>query len=198
MQNNANGILMSMSNAQHLSPSTPDFSDEIELTTDDLRQLVSFAVACAQKVLPIYEQHMPDDLRPRQAIQAATVFAASGSRSNALRMAGLAAFKASGSALNPAAKEAAKAATQAVGAAYLHPIAKAHQVEHILGAASHAARAAELQAGDDPEIAAQFCQWTIDHAPATVRTVLASYPNAPAGGGRSGELLRLIDSALRP
>jgi hypothetical protein len=40
-------------------------------------------------------------------------------------------------------------------AAYLHPLADAHQVKHILGAAAHAARAAELVAGDDRDVGAE-------------------------------------------
>ena len=37
-----------------------------------------------------------------------------------------------------------RAAGHAVGAAFLHPLAKATQVKHILGSAAHAARAFEL------------------------------------------------------
>ena len=38
-------------------------------------------------------------------------------------------------------------------AAYLHPLAKATQLRHILGPAAHASRAAELARGDDPVVA---------------------------------------------
>ena len=51
-----------------------------------------------------------------------------------------------------AASDAARAAVAAAGAAHLHPLAKASQVKHILGAAAHAARAFELAAGDDPAV----------------------------------------------
>ena len=46
-----------------------------------------------------------------------------------------------------AAGVAARAAMCATSAAYLHPLADAHQVKHVLGAAAHAARAAELVGG---------------------------------------------------
>lgn len=52
-----------------------------------------------------------------------------------------------------AARAAASAAGDAAGAAYLHPLAKATQARHILGAAAQAARAAELARGDDPVVA---------------------------------------------
>jgi hypothetical protein len=45
-------------------------------------------------------------------------------------------------------------ALAAAGAAFLHPLAKATQVKHILGSAAHAARALELSAGDDPAVGA--------------------------------------------
>jgi hypothetical protein len=175
----------------------PSKQNEIELNIDELREIVGFAVECAQRVLPLFKRYMPDDTRPREAIEAALAFSKSGKRSNALRASGLAAFRAAHAVDAPAAKEAAQAATQTIGAAFLHPLAKAHQVRHILGSAAYAARAAELDAGDDPNVGAEYCDWAIKHMPATVATVLARYPPAPAGGGRVGELIRELDSALR-
>ena len=98
-------------------------SNEIQLSIDELREMTSWAIQCAQRALPIFEQYNPDDSRPRDAITAAQEFVKIGKRSNALRMAGLAAYKASRSVVSDiAASEAALSATQAVGAAYLHPI----------------------------------------------------------------------------
>ena len=175
----------------------PSEQNEIELHIDELRVIVGFAVECAQRVLPLFERSMPEDTRPREAIDAALAFSQGGKRSNALRASGLAAFRAAHAVDAPAAEEAAQAATQTVGAAFLHPLAKAHQVRHILGSAAYAARAAELDAGDDPNVGAAYCDWATLHMPATVATVLARYPRAPAGGGRVGELMRELDSALR-
>ncbi|MEO7716201.1 MAG: putative immunity protein [Capsulimonas sp.] len=175
-------------------------SDEIELSIDELREIAGFAVECALRALPIFERYVPDDSRPREAIEAAFAFSKDGKRSNTLRASGLAAFKA-GRAVKvnaPAAAEAAQAATQAVGAAFLHPLAKAHQVGHILGSAAYAARAAELEAGDNRSVGAECRDWAIEHAHTTVALVLTRYPAAPAGGGRVGELLRELDAALRP
>src|SRR3982750_4785910 len=85
----------------------------------------------------------------------------------------------------------------AASAAYLHPLADGHQVKHILGAAAHAARAAELLAGDDRDVGAEQIEPARRRATAVVVDVLSRYPAAPLGGGRVGELLRDLDGALR-
>ena len=85
----------------------------------------------------------------------------------------------------------------AASAAYLHPLAKAHQVKHILGAAAHAARAAELTAGGDRDVGADHIVRARRRATPVVVDVLSRYPAAPPGGGRVGELLRDLDGALR-
>ncbi|WP_448612512.1 hypothetical protein [Geodermatophilus sp. URMC 60] len=85
----------------------------------------------------------------------------------------------------------------AAGAAYLHPLAHATQVEHILGAGAHAARAAELVAGDDPTVGAEHVEQVAHRATPVVVDVLTRFPAAPAGGGRVGELIRILDAALR-
>ncbi|WP_373300036.1 hypothetical protein [Streptomyces xantholiticus] len=84
----------------------------------------------------------------------------------------------------------------AAGAAYLHPLANATQVKHILGAGAHAARAAEL-AGDNPTIGAEHVEQTVHRAPLVVVDVLKRFPAAPGGGGRVGELIRMLDADLR-
>jgi len=171
-------------------------ASEIELTMDELREITRWAVLCANRVLSIYESQVPDDPRPRDAIAAADEFVATGKRSNALRMAGLTAYKASRSIVEDVAgSEAALSATQAVGAAYLHPLASSLQVKHILGSAAHAMRAIEASAGQ--EKAEDFYNWALKNSPTTVGKVLARFPSAPAGGGRTGEIIRRFDDALR-
>ncbi|MFD9606277.1 hypothetical protein [Streptomyces sp. NPDC059970] len=85
----------------------------------------------------------------------------------------------------------------AAGAAYLHPLAKATQVKHILGAGAYAARAAELAAGDDRSIGAENLEQTVHRATPAVVDVLKRFPAAPSGGGRVGELIRMLDADLR-
>lgn len=68
------------------------------------------------------------------------------------------------------------AAGAAAAAAYLHPLANATQVRHILGAAAHAARAAELARGDDPVVAEYVVDAAAKRMSPHVRDVLARYP----------------------
>ncbi|WP_431316553.1 putative immunity protein [Streptomyces murinus] len=175
-----------------------DQTDRIALTEDELREITGFAADCAARVLHLFERSLPADPRPREAIEAARAFAGGGRRTQALRMSGFAAFRAAREPAAPAAAaEAARAASHAAGAAFLHPLADAHQVKHILGAAAHAARARELAADGDPAVAADALAWARAHAPAAVITVLGRLPAAPAGGGQAGEYLRGLDGALR-
>ncbi|MDT5321730.1 MAG: hypothetical protein QOD88_4252, partial [Mycobacterium sp.] len=89
------------------------------------------------------------------------------------------------------------AALAAAGAAFLHPLAKATQVKHVLGSAAHAARAFELAAGDDPTVGDDHIAQARILAPPVLVEVLKRYPAAPPGGGRVGELIRRLDASLR-
>lgn len=158
---------------------------------DELRAVTAYAVRCAGPALARFERHRPGDPRPRNAVDAARGFAEGGPRTKAIRDAAWAAQRAYRDARDAgqhAASEAARAAVAAASAAYLHPIAKATQVWHILGAAAYAAHAAELDADPAPP--------HVVPGPAVV-AVLRRYPPAPAGRGRAGELLRELDRRLR-
>jgi hypothetical protein len=172
-------------------------ASEIVLSTQDLREVTAFAAACAQVVLGVFEAGQPDDSRPRDAIDAAWEFARGGERGRALRDTAWAALRAARCADTAAAREAGRAAVAAAGAAYLHPLAHATQVKHILGAGAHAARATELVAGDDPTVGAGHVEQVAHRATPVVVDVLTRFPAAPGGGGRVGELIRILDAALR-
>jgi hypothetical protein len=172
-------------------------ASEVVLSTRDLREVSAFAAACAQVVLEIFEADQPDDSRPRDATDAAWAFARGGKRGKSLRDTAWAALKAAKGADTAAAREAAWAASSAAGAAYLHPLARATQVKHILGAAAYAARAAELVAGDDRTVGAEHVKQAVQRATPVVVDVLRRFPVAPDGGGRVGELIRMLDAALR-
>ncbi|MGW1289715.1 putative immunity protein [Streptomyces sp. NPDC002586] len=169
---------------------------EFVLSMEDLREVTAFAKACAQEALEIFEAERPEDARPRHAIDTAGEFARGGKRGKALRDAAWAALKAAKEA-QPAAAEAARAAMAAAGAAYLHPLPNATQVKHILGSAAHAARAAELAAGADQAVGDERVTKAVRQATPVLVDVLKRYPVASAGGGRVGELTRLLDAALR-
>lgn len=177
-----------------------DAPTEIALSRSDLRAVTGYAVACALPALPIFERDRPGDLRPRTAIDAAQAFADGAERTKAIRDAAWDAQRAAQEARDagrPAAWDAARAALAAASAAYLHPLAKATQVKHILGPAAHAARAYELDAGDDPGVAAARLAEARSLASPAVVDVLRRYPAAPPKGGRVGELIRQLDAALR-
>jgi hypothetical protein len=174
-----------------------DETTGIALSTQDLRTVTGYAAASAQEVLELFEAARPGDARPRDAIEAARRFARGGDRGKTLRDTAWAALRAAREAGTSAAGDAARAAMCAASAAYLHPLADAHQVKHILGAAAHAARAAELVAGDDRDVGAEHLERARRRATPAVVDVLRRYPAAPPGGGRVGELLRDLDEALR-
>ncbi|WP_433787589.1 putative immunity protein [Actinomycetospora sp. CA-101289] len=170
---------------------------EVLLNTDDLRAVTGFAAGCAGTVLGLYASAHPADPRPRDAIDAAWAFARGGRRGKALRDTAWAALRAAGETDDEAAEHAARAAMAAASAAYLHPLADAHQVKHVLGAPAHAARAAELAAGGDEDVAVEHLARARERCPAEVVAVLVRFPAAPAGGGRVGKLLRDLDEVLR-
>jgi hypothetical protein len=169
----------------------------IELSMDDLREVARYAAGCAQRALATFEDVHPDDDRPRLAIDAAQAFANGGSRSAQQRTAAIAANRAGRDARTPAAAEAARAAGAASASAYLHPLANATQVRHILGAAAYAAHAAELAARGDPAVGAEWIERARRRATPALTAVLRRYPNAPDGGTRVAQLLRALDGALR-
>lgn len=168
----------------------------VELSMAELREVARFAVACAELALPIFERDCPGDLRARAALDEARRFVAGGKRTQALRVTALDAHRAARTA-GAVAADAARAAGHAAAAAYLHPLAQATQVKHILGAAAHAARALELDASDDRGVGAAAIERARLLAGPTVVGVLRRYPAAPGGGGRAGELARMLDVSLR-
>ena len=172
-------------------------TSEIVLSMQDLRDVTTYAAESAQEVLEIFESAHPGDSRARDAIDAAWTFARGGKRGKTLRDTAWAALRAAREAETAAAGDAARAAMTAASAAYLHPLADAHQVKHILGAAAFAARAVELIAGDDRDVGADHIEQARRRATPALVDVLSRYPAAPSGGGRVGELLRALDEALR-
>lgn len=169
-------------------------SGDFELTDDELRAVVRFAAACAERVLPVFEAAAPLDSRPRAAVDAARVFASGGARSQLQRTTAFAAHRAAKEVETETAQLAALACGDAAGAAYLHPIARATQVGHILRTAACAARVAELTPGvDDASALDDLVALAADPVPA----VLRRYPPAPAGRSRLAQLMQTLDTAIR-
>ncbi|WP_338155592.1 NAD(+)--rifampin ADP-ribosyltransferase [Arsenicicoccus piscis] len=170
---------------------------DFELTMDELRAVAGFAAACAEPALVLYAREVPDDDRPAEALAAAKIFAEGGRRSRLQRTAAVAANKAAAEAPTETARQAAYAAGAAAASAYLHPLAKATQLGHLLGPAAHTARAAELWRGDDPVVAEYVIAAAAQRATPQVLDVLSRYPRASEGRSRVAALTRRLDSLLR-
>ncbi|MBK8445693.1 MAG: NAD(+)--rifampin ADP-ribosyltransferase [Micropruina sp.] len=170
---------------------------DFELTLEDLRAVAGYALACATPALVLFEQAAPDDPRPGAALQAARAFVDGAPRTRLQRTAAVDAHRAAAEMPDEAARHAARAAGDAAASAYLHPLAKATQVRHILGAAAHAARAAEVASGNDPVVAEYIITACAHRATPQLLTVLRRYPRVPSGFGRVGALMRRLDILLR-
>ncbi|MEV5960539.1 putative immunity protein [Kribbella sp. NPDC051952] len=170
--------------------------DEIPLSLDELRSLSLWSADSAEQALPLFEAVAPDDLRPRAAIEAVREFGAGGKRTKQIRTTAWGALKAAGEIGDPAAEAAARAAVGAAGSAYLHPLAAATQVKHVVAAAQYAAYAQELASGD-PAAADAVIRGAVERVPPVVREVLRRFPLGSPGRSRLGELHRALETALR-
>lgn len=114
------------------------------LTDADHHRLAHWAAGCAEHVLPLFEREQPDDLRPREAIEAVRAWARGEAAMMETRARGGHAMGAARP-LQGAARFAAYAAGQAA--------CVAHVPEHDLGAAAYAIKAvrAAAPAGAEPE-----------------------------------------------
>ena len=105
------------------------------LTDEHHRMLAAWSIACAERVLPLFEAESPDDARPRDALQTARAWIRGEVPVKAAHSAAFAA-NAAGRGLGDAARFAALSAGQAV--------AVAHVAAHDLGAAAYAIRAVSV------------------------------------------------------
>lgn len=143
---------------------------------DELR-VAAYAVACAAPALTFERAH-PDDPRPAAAIDAARAFAEGhpGSRLNA---------PPPPTPTGPPRRRRPSPPATPRPLPVMQPRrptctpATATQVRHILGAAAHAACAAELARGDDPVVA----EYVVTAAKCATPSleVLTRYPRAPQG-----------------
>lgn len=170
---------------------------DFELTMDELRVVARFVAESALEVLPVFEEAVPGDRRPRAAVDAAWEFVNGAKRTKLQRVTSLDAHRAAKGANTEAARLAARSAGDAASAAYLHPIAEAGQVGHILRAAASAARIAELNAGDDPAVGDMLIELARQRATPVLIDVLRRYPLAPTVNNRTAQLMSTLDASLR-
>jgi hypothetical protein len=172
-------------------------SGDFELTMDELRVVTHYVLESAEEVLPVFEEASPGDPRPRAAIDAAREFVSGARRTTLQRVTSLNAHRAAREAPTEAARLAARAAGDAASAAYLHPIAKATQVGHILRAAASAARVGELNADGDPRVGLRLIEEARQRAAPALIGILNRYPLAPTGKSRAVQLMTILDASLR-
>ncbi|WP_176308451.1 putative immunity protein [Micromonospora sp. NBS 11-29] len=172
-------------------------SGDFDLTTDELRVVARYVARHAEDVLPVFERAVPGDPRPRAAIDAAWAFVEGADRTNRQRVASIDAHRAARTAPSEAARLAARSAGDAASAAYLHPLAQASQVGHILRAAASAAHIGELAAGGDPAVADALLERSRRWATPVLVDVLRRYPPVTGGGSRVARLMSDLDGALR-
>ena len=168
----------------------------MKLTENDLRRLGRWAAECAERALPLFEAKAPDDVRPREALDAIRAYAGGGERTNRLRQRVWAALAAAREAGDPAAAAAARAAAVSAGVAYMHATYSPGQEKHVLGPALYAALAREL-AADDPAAAEEEIRRAVRRAPPAVREIVRRLPARGAGRTRQAALYVLLDAGLR-
>lgn len=172
-------------------------ADDVELSDDELRVVVRYVMASATEVLSVFERARPGDPRPRAAIDAAAQFVDGAQRSKHQRVASVDAHRAARDAPTEASRLAAQAAGDAASAAYLHPIAKDHQVGHIVRAGANVARIAEIQADGDTRIGDATVERIRLMATPALVDVLRRYPVARTGRSRAAQLMSALDASLR-
>ncbi|NLW78960.1 MAG: hypothetical protein GXY32_06080 [Ruminococcaceae bacterium] len=138
------------------------------LTDENHRLLAVWAAGCAGHVLHLFEAVRPDDVRPRQAVEAAHAWVR-----GAITM--RRALNAAGASQDAAREvkavlEAAQLAALAAGQA----AAVAHVAAHELGAAAYAIRAAMAAVSKEEREAARKreCQWQRNRLPAPIRALV--------------------------
>jgi hypothetical protein len=170
---------------------------DFELSTDELRVVARYVAETASEVLPLFEAAVPDDPRPRLALDAAWEFVGGARRTKLQRVTSLDAHRAAAEAPSETSRLAARSAGDAASAAYLHPLADAAQIGHILRAAASVARIAELEAPGDPGAASASLDRAVGRATPELVGVLVRYPEVSSGGGRVASLMGVLDGRLR-
>jgi len=135
------------------------------LTDEDHRLLGAWAALCAEHVLPLFEQDLPIDSRPREAIDLCRAWIRGEVRMSDSRSAAFAANAAGRGRADPA-RFAALAAGQAA--------AVPHVAAHDLGAAAYAIRAAAAAAPATSTEVARIRErdWQREHIPAGLRDLV--------------------------
>lgn len=135
------------------------------LEDTDHRLLALWAAACAEHVLHLFEQALPEDERPRRAIEQARAWTRGEVTMTQARSSAFDAHRAARE-VRGAAREAARAAG--------HAAAVAHVADHELGAAAYRIRAVRAAADPDERDASgrAECLWQRAQLPVEIRDLV--------------------------
>jgi hypothetical protein len=144
--------------------------DAKRLDEQEHRSLALWAADCAKHVIPYFEEHYPEDDRPRKAIAAGRAWARGELTVSKARAAAFAA--------HAAARDAHHAAVRAAARAAGHAAATAHVAGHARHAAAYAINAAMVAAipSDAGTAAATERDWQRRRLPEHLRPV--AFPTA--------------------
>ncbi|TFV56490.1 exonuclease SbcC [Mycobacterium sp. PS03-16] len=164
-----------------------------------LRAIALWAADCAEQAVRIFEGRVPDDPRPRAAVEAARAFGRGARRDQQLRIVALAAMRAGRGTDDPC-RHAARAATLTAAVAYTHTdlqtgLPGVRQARHVLGPVVHTALA--CRSADGPDVGDDVMSRAVQTAPEAVSRVLAYLPRQPAGHNPVDRRFAELDAALR-
>ncbi len=148
------------------------------LSDADRRRLARWALACAERVLPLFDADAAAQEEIRHAVVRTRAYSTGEGRTADEISKRLVAVRAARAATDPAGAAAARAVAQAA--------AVAHMGAHALGAAAYAARAVSLANPDRPERAREEVRWQVAHLTERERAALRLLP--PLGTDSSGPL----------
>ncbi len=177
------------------STAEPSFGLHLDLPLDKIRSVTAFNASCAELVLGLFEAERPQDARPREAVEAAWEFASGKPRSRRQRTTAVSAHRAA-KGLVQCAGHSAMAAGDAAASAYLHPLARATQVGHILRGPSHAALALQKKAGGSVDHRGSL-DVVLDRVTQAVIEVLCLYPQPSKGNSEVSGVMSSLDSMIR-
>lgn len=165
-----------------------------------LRPIALWAAKYAEEALAVFESRHPNDMRPREAVEAGREFGNGKKRDKNLRMLAFAAMKSKKDIDEPS-KHAAQAAILTAAVAYTHADLQAglqgiRQARHVLGPVVYAALATET-AASDTKAGDNLVQRAIQDAPPEITSILHHMPPQPKKENRVDALFSTLDSALR-
>ena len=148
------------------------------LSDSERRTLARWALACAERVLPLFEADAAAEEELRDAIARTRAYSAGDSSAAEEIRKRLVAVKTANAATTPAGAAAARAVAQAA--------AVAHMGAHALGAAAYAAKAVSLANTDQPQAVQDEIRWQVSSLSEDERSALRLLP--PLGADSSGPL----------